>query len=64
MIQGKFSFETDLRNGQQILTRPEEWVDAYLAANSSASELSVMRADGNFAADNLIEAIRTWVTLH
>jgi len=64
MIQGKFRFEIDARNGQEILTRPDEWVDTYLAANSNASELSVMRADGNFAASNLIEAIRTWVTLH
>ena len=64
MIQGKFRFEIDPRNGQELLTRPDEWVDTYLEANKNATELSVMRADGNFAASNLIEAIRTWVTLH
>ena len=64
MIQGKFRFETDLRTGEEMLTRPAEWTDAYFAASSTPRDLTVVRADGNYAAETLVAAIREWIALH
>ncbi|MEZ4654326.1 MAG: hypothetical protein R3E12_12240 [Candidatus Eisenbacteria bacterium] len=59
MIQGKFAFETDPAIGREILTRPAEWTDTYLASNGEATDLIPIRPDGSFFADPLLDAIRT-----
>ena len=64
MIQGKFRFERNARTGEEMLTRPAEWTDAYFAASSIPRDLTVVRADGSYAAESLIAAIRDWVALH
>jgi hypothetical protein len=58
MIQGKFRFETDARSGREILTRPAEWTDTYLAHDGEAYDLTAVRPDGSFLADPLLDAIR------
>lgn len=64
MIQGKFRFETDARTGEEMLTRPAEWTDAYFAAFSTPRDLTVVRADGSYAAESLLTSIREWIAVH
>ncbi|MEZ4649718.1 MAG: hypothetical protein R3E97_13220 [Candidatus Eisenbacteria bacterium] len=64
MIQGKFRFEPNTRTGEEMLTRPAEWTDAYFAASAIPRDLTVVRADGSYAAEPLVSAIRDWVAQH
>lgn len=61
MVQGKFTFEADVRSGAEVLTRPQEWTDAFFAVSEVPRDLTVVRADGSYAAAPLLTAIRDWV---
>jgi len=64
MIQGNFTFETDAKSGEQILARPKEWTDTYLASTGTALDLVPARTDGAYRAEPLIQAIREWMEVH
>lgn len=64
MVQGAFRFETDPATGQEILTRPGDWSETSLVAMGEVSDLSPMRADGSYAAEPMLDALREWVESH